>query len=952
MNRLPPPFGSRIDRSRPIRFSFEGKAFDGYEGDSIATALAASGQWMLSRSFKYHRPRGILSMTGADANALVQLPSDPNVAAERTPISEGMRVSAQNVNGSLERDRDAIMDRFGRFLPVGFYYRTFIGPRRDSWLKFWEPIIRRKAGLGAVDTKAPHRHFDKTHLHCDVLVVGAGPAGLSAAIAAAEAGAEVVLCDENPEIGGALSYGRYDPAVLAGMSSRLAALPNLRVLTGTVCNGWYEDNWLPLIQGNRLYRARAREVILATGAIEQPAVFRNNDLPGIMLGGAAQRLIRHYGVRPGDSAVVLAANDDGYRAALDLLDAGVSVVELVDPRPAGGVGPFEAELRGKGVAIRKGATIEAAEGTAGNRHLARVGIGGSWVACDLLAVSIGQAPAWQLPCQAGGKVGYDAATQTMTITLPEGSVHLAGAVAGTDDLDYAIASGRRAAAAALSRLGHTVDEQPPAAGPRIARPRYVQPIVADPKGRDFVDFDEDLQVKDLQNATKDGYREIELVKRFTTVGMGPSQGRHSALATARIVAEATGRTVGEIGITTARPPVGPETLGVLAGHHEVLERRTALHARHIALNAVMKPVGAWWRPYYYGDASNAEEAVRQEILAVREGVGLLDVSTLGKLEIHGPDAGEFLDRLYTMAHANQPVGRVRYCLMLNEMGSVVDDGVAYRMAEDQFYVTATTGAVARVYADMLFWNAEWRLKVDVLNLTGAFCGLNVTGPKARQVLEALESDIDFSRDAFPYLSGRDGTVAGVPVRVMRIGFTGELSYELHCPSSLAPRLWDAVMAAGRPHGLRPYGLEASRILRLEKGHILIGQDTDAITTPDELGFGWAVSKKKPFFVGKRSIEMRARLGQSRRLVGLQFPAGAGNIAGESCLVLRDGAPLGQITSVGYSPSLERHIALAYVHVDDQAEGSRVTVKCRNGELIEAPVVGHAFFDPTNARQEI
>lgn len=951
MTRLPAPFGSRIDRSRRIRFTFEGKPFEGYEGDSIASALAASGQWVLSRSFKYHRPRGILSMTGADANALVQLPSEPNAAAERTPISEGLLVSAQNVNGSLERDRDAIMDRFGRFLPVGFYYRTFMGPRRDSWLKFWEPMIRRKAGLGVVDTKAPHRHFDKTHLHCDVLVVGAGPAGLSAAIAAAEAGADVVLCDENPETGGALSYGRCDPAILSGLSSRLAALPNLRVLTGTVCNGWYEDNWLPLIQGNRLHRTRAREVVLAPGAIEQPAVFRNNDLPGIMLGGAAQRLIRHYGVRPGQSAVVLAANDDGYRTALDLLDAGLSVVELVDPRSVGEASPLEAELRDNGIAIRKGATVEAAEGMAGNRHLARVRVGGSWIACDLLTVSIGQAPAWQLPCQAGGKVGYDADTQAMTITLPQGPVHLAGAIAGTDEIEDAIADGQRAATAALSRLGHAVAVEPPVT-PKTIRPRYVQSIVADPKGRDFVDFDEDLQVKDLQNATKDGYREIELVKRFTTIGMGPSQGRHSALATARIVAEATGRTIGEIGITTARPPVGPETLGVLAGHHEVLERRTALHARHVALNAAMKPVGAWWRPYYYGNASSAQEAVQMEILAVREGVGLLDVSTLGKLEIRGPDAGEFLDRVYTMAHANQPVGRVRYCLMLNEMGSVIDDGVAYRMAEDQFYVTATTGAVARVYADMLFWNAEWRLKVDVLNLTGAFSGLNVTGPNARQVLQALESDIDFGRDAFPYLSGREGTVAGVPVRVMRIGFTGELSYELHCPSSLAPSLWDAVMAAGSPYGLRPYGLEASRILRLEKGHILIGQDTDAITTPDELGFGWAVSKKKPFFVGKRSIEMRARLGQTRKLVGLQFPAGARNIPGESCLVLRNGAPVGQITSVGYSPSLGHHIALAYVHVDDQAEGSRVTVKCRNGELVDVPVVGHAFFDPTNARQEI
>ncbi|MER8433157.1 2Fe-2S iron-sulfur cluster-binding protein [Mesorhizobium caraganae] len=950
MNRLPAPFGTRIDRTRPLRFSFEGKSFDAYAGDCIASALAASGQWMLSRSFKYHRPRGIFSMNGAEANTLVQLPSEPNVAADRTPVSEGLQVRAQNVNGSLARDRDAIIDRLGRFLPVGFYYRTFMGPRRDSWLKFWEPIIRRKAGLGIVDTKAAQRHFDKSHLHCDVLVVGAGPAGLNAAIAAAEAGADVVLCDENPEIGGSLTYGRHDPAVLAGLVARIEALPNLHVMTGTLCNGWYEDNWLPLIQGDRLYRIRAREVILATGAIGQPAIFRNNDLPGIMLGSAAQRLIRHYGVRPGQKAVVLTGNDEGYAVALDLVEAGVSVMLVADPRSGGVPGPLEAELHGKGVAIQKAVTVEAAEGRGG--HLARVRIGGRWVECDLLTISVGEVPAWQLPCQAGAKVGYDDVSGSMTLTLAQGSVWLAGSVAGGHGLEGAVAGGRRAASLALQRLGHAVVQGTVLGKVKPSCPVHVQSIIANAKGRDFVDFDEDLQVKDLHNAIKDGYREIELVKRFTTVGMGPSQGRHSALATARIVAEATNRTVAEVGITTARPPVGPETLGVLAGHHEVLERRTALHARHLALNAAMKPVGAWWRPYFYGDPKSAQKAIRDEIMAVREGVGLLDVSTLGKLELRGPDAGEFLDRLYTMAHANQPVGRVRYCLMLNEMGSVVDDGVAYRMADDRFYVTATTGAVARVYADMLFWNAQWRLKVDVLNLTGAFSGLNVTGPKARSVLEALEGDIDFSREAFPYLSGREGVVAGVPMRVMRIGFTGELSFELHCPSSLAPALWDAVMEAGKPHGLTPYGLEASRILRLEKGHILIGQDTDAITTPDELGFGWAVSKKKPFFVGKRSIEMRARLGQARKLVGLQFPAGAKDIPGESCLVLRGNDPVGQITSIGFSPTLGCSIALAYVHVDDSIDGSRVMVKCRNGALVEVPVVGHAFFDPTNARQEM
>ncbi len=952
MNRLPAPWGTRLDRLRPVRFTFEGKAFEGFDGDTIASALAASGQWVLSRSFKYHRPRGAVSMAGAEANTLVQAGHEPNVQADREPIRDGMTVSAQNVSGSLDRDRDALMDRLGRFLPVGFYYRTFMGPRRDSWLKLWEPLIRRKAGLGTVDTATPHQFFDQVNLHCDVLVVGAGPAGLSAAILAAKAGADVVICDENTEPGGSLTYRRSDGVALSDLVREARSLPNLRILTGTICNGWFEDNWLPLIQQNRLYRARARQVVLAAGTIEQPAVFRNNDLPGILHGGAVQRLMRHYAVRPGTCAVVLAADGDGYDVAQDLLDAGVTITTLIDPRPAGTANGAQAALRAQGVEILSGVMVEEARGTAGNRHVAAVKVAGRWMECDLLSVSIGKAPAWQLPCQAGAKVGYEDASARMVLELERDNVRLCGSIAGNTGLESAIMDGQRVAQAALSDLGHgslpvTEDRlRPPAAN------GYAQPLVPHPKGRDFVDFDEDLQIKDLLNAVEEGYSELELTKRFTTVGMGPSQGRHSAVATARIVATATGRRVGQMGVTTARPPTGPEKLGLLAGHHHALERRTALHARHVALAACMKPVGSWWRPYFYGAPEQAAELTRQEVAAVRNQAGLLDVSTLGKLEVRGPDAGLFMDRLYTMAHANQPVGRVRYCLMLNEMSSVIDDGVAYRLAEDRFYVTSTTGAVARVYADMLFWNAQWRLKVDVLNLTSAFSGLNLTGPNARAVLEEMESDIDFSREAFPYLGGHEGVLAGVPVRAMRIGFTGEISYELHCPSSYAPALWDAVMAAGQPHGLRPYGLEASRILRLEKGHILIGQDTDALTTPDELDFTWAVSKKKPFFVGKRSIEMRARLDQKRRLVGLAFPSDAGDLPDEGSLVLRHGNPVGAITSIGHSPTLGYPIALAYVHAEDNAKGSRISIRCGNGRIIEASVVAHTFFDPENRRQDL
>jgi sarcosine oxidase subunit alpha len=942
MSRLPPPFGSRIDRSRRLAFTFEGRRHEGLAGDSIASALAANGQWVLSRSFKYHRPRGAWSLAGAEASTLVQLPHEPNVAADLTPLAGGMRVTAQNVSGSLAWDRDAVIGRFGRFLPAGFYYRTFMGPSRHSWLATWEPLIRRKAGLGAVDRQAPPRHFEKANLHCDVLVVGAGPAGLAAAMEAARAGADTILCDGEPEPGGSLTYDPHPGLDLAALLGEATSLPSLRLMTGTVCNGWFEDNWLPLIAGDTLWRTRAQQVVLATGGIAQPAIFRNNDLPGIMAGSAAQRLIRHYGVPPGRRAVVLAATPEGLAVARDLQAAGVRVAALVLPRPL----PGQEQAAAAGIPLLAG-TIEEADG---GIHLLRVRVAEAWIDCDLLAVSAGIAPAWQLPCQAGGRLGFDEATGRFAIALDRPGLHLAGAVAGQAGLPAVLAGGQRAARAALRALGHDAPELPPPGDPEAALAQWAQPLAPHSRGMDFVDLDEDLQVKDLISTVKEGYREIELVKRFSTVGMGPSQGRHSALATARIVAAATGRSPAETGVTTARPPTGPETLGVLAGHGHVAERRTALHARHLALQAEMRPVGAWWRPYCYHGGDRAP-AILAEVGWVRGNVGLLDVSTLGKLEIRGPDAGAFLDRLYTMSHADQPVGRVRYCLMLNEMATVIDDGVAFRLAEDVYYVTATTGAVARVFADMAFWNAQWRMRVDVLNLTSAFGALNITGPQARALLQALPGDIDFGRESFRYLDGRQGRVAGVPVRAMRIGFTGELSYELHCPQSRAPALWDAVMAAGAPLGLRPYGLEASRILRLEKGHILIGQDTDALTSPDELGFGWAVSRRKPFFVGKRALELRRRRGETRRLAALAFAPGA-ELPGESCLVLRAGAPAGHVTSVAYSPTLGHGIALAYVHPEDAAKGSSIAIRARSGAMVEGTVAGHAFFDPDNARQAL
>ena len=916
--RLPPPWGSRIDRSSSFDFVFEGRTYAAHPGDTIASALAANGQKVLSRSFKYHRPRGILTMAGQDANTLVQVDTEPNVRADLRAVRQGMVVSAQNVMGSLASDRAAIMDRLGGFMPVGFYYRSFYAPGPKSWLKFWEPIIRRFSGLGTISTSPEAADYRKVSLHCDVVVVGAGPAGLSSALAAAEAGAEVLLVDQNPKLGGSLAYARFDvegrlaQETLRGLRDRVEAHPNIRTLEKATCYGWYADNWLPVLQGDTLFKVRAREAIFATGSQEQPLVFRNNDLPGIMLSSAAQRLMRCYGVRPGDRGVVFAGMLDGYRVALDLHDAGIALEAVVEPDTARGHDAYRVELQRRGIRIVPAARILEAHGRSGITGLtvASAGGGRERLSCDLLVIASGYTPTYQLALQAGAKLHYDDASDRFRLGEAPRHVHLAGSLDGCFDLAAVMRSGEIAGAKAASALGHKAALPAAIEDEDGAAANYRGPVEPDPRGRDFIDFDEDLQAKDIWNAVADGYREIELVKRFSTVGMGPSQGRHSALATARIVARATSRPVGEVGVTTSRPPFGPERLGLLAGPAHDHFRHTALHDDLVAAGARMMPVGAWWRPAHLGENSRLTEAIETEVRSVREGVGMLDVSTLGKMAVRGPDAGAFLDRFYTMMHSNQATGKVRYCLMLNEMGSVVDDGVAYRIADDYYHVSTTTGMAARVHAEMSWWNAQWQLDVDIQNVTGAFAGINLTGPLARQVLEAMEGSIDFSKETFAYLEGRSGTLAGCRVLAMRIGFTGELSYELHVPYSQARRLWQALLEAGEPHGLKPYGLEASRILRLEKGHIIIGQDTDALTTPDELSMEWALSKKKTFFIGRTALEHRRGQPMTRKLCAFTHDGGGFGRIGESCLVMRDGRPAGFVSSFGYSPTLKTSIGLA------------------------------------------
>lgn len=965
MTRLPAPMGLLIDRNRPLTFSFEGQSYQGYAGDTLASALLGEGRWLLSRSFKYHRPRGPLTLAGQDANTLVQLPDEPNVLADELPLREGLAARAQNVSGSLERDRDALLGKFSRFMPVGFYYRAFYKPK-GMW-KRWEPLIRKKAGLGVLDLTFVPTYHDKAYLFCDVAVIGAGPAGLAAALAAAQGGAEVLLVEQQPLLGGALAWGRFalDGGQGEGLREELVAAvraePRIRVLESAVCNGWFTDHYLPVIQDNRMFKVRARQTILASGAFDQPVIFRNNDLPGVLLTSAAQRLMRLYGVRPGRRGVVLAGNDDGYLAALDLQEQGVAVAALLDLRTA----PRDAQLlqavSERGIPVHLGHTVYEAHADADGRQLARVdvrpivgqgqvGPAGLTLDCDLLCMSAGYMPVYQLACQAGGTLGYldDQAAFSLG-NLPRG-LHLAGSVNGRHALERVLADGRAAAARALTELdlAPLASEQTQADDSQV---NFPWPMFAHPQGKEFVDFDEDLQIADIVNATRHGYRDVQLVKRFSTVGMGPSQGRHSALPTARLVAAATARSVSDTGVTTARPPFTAEKLAHVAGRAFDPYRRTAMHRRHLELGASLMPAGVWQRPAFYGPASERQRCIQAEVRQVREGVGLIDVSTLGGLDVRGPDAAELLERVYTFGFRKLPVGRTRYALMTAEDGVVIDDGVAARLGDEHFYVSATTSGVDRVYRSLLKWNAQWRLDVDIANVSAAFAAVNLAGPRSREVLRELCPELDLTPEAFPYLAVREGRVAGIPARLLRVGFVGELGYEIHVPARFGERLWDALMEAGTRFGVRPFGVEAQRLLRLEKGHVIIGQDTDGMTHPAEIDMGWAIGRQKPFFVGQKSIEILESQPLRRKLVGFTLPATASQPL-EGHLVLRGDDIAGNVTSCEFSPTLGCIVGLAYAAADQAEPGMSLPIRVEGGEIVQATVARLPFYDPQAQRQEV
>ncbi len=962
--RLPAPNGLLIDRQHEVRFRFEGESYSGFVGDSIASALAANDVRILSRSFKYHRPRGIYALAGNDANCLVQIGPQPNVRADAHPIEPGLVVNAQNVAGSLKLDWARAIEVFSRFLPVGFYYHAFYKPR-GAW-RWWEPIIRRLAGLGRVARSAPHTTIDHQHRFADVAVIGGGVAGMSAALQAASAGAEVILINDGARLGGALLYGRDALAreaaqqTLAELNAAIIAAPLITVLNGATCTGWFADNWLAVMDAQRYYKIRARVVIAATGVIEQPAVFRNNDAPGVMLASAAQRLIHLYGVKPGSRAVVLTATTAGYGAALDLRDAGVEVAAVVDLRAAHEGEAMQQALALAGIEILHGHTvIEAVTTRYGQQLLGAVvraiGVDGQarTLPCDLLCVSAGYLPAAQLVTQAGGDLLADADGAHFIAHAPAHNpcALLAGAVGGRATLANALADGRYAGWQAAEVLALRSAAAPPATVIDAAE-GHAWPITSDPRGRDFVDIDEDLQVKDIEDAVAAGYADINLVKRYSTAVMGPSQGRYSAANTLRITLRAQGASLSGARLTTQRPPVLPEPIAHLAGRDRQPLRRTPMHNWHLASGARMMPAGSWQRPAYYGDATSAALAAAREAAAVHQRVGLIDVSTLGKIEVRGPDAAEFIERIYTFRYKKQPLGRLRYVLMTDEAGIIVDDGIAARFAEDFFYVTTTTTGIDVVYRHMQRWQAQWQLAVDLINVTSAWCAINVAGPAARELLAPLVDDVDLSSTAFGFSQCRLGSIKGVLARFMRVGFVGELGWEVHIPAHHGEAVWRALMAAGETLGVVPVGIEAQRLLRLEKGHIIVSQDSDGLSYPQEVDMDGVVANEKPFFIGQRAIAALARRGLTRRLVGFRLPSGS-PLPEECNLTLRNNEIVGRVTSVVYSAAVGHIIGLAYVAPDMAQLGARFEIKLSgSGGLLSAEVVQSAFYDPHNARQQL
>jgi sarcosine oxidase subunit alpha len=954
--RLPPQPGEVINRDEPLEFTWNGRSFRGYAGDTIASALAAAGERVFSRSMKYHRPRGLLTASFHDPGCMVQVGDEPNVRGAHRLVADGMVAASQNAWPSLRLDAKAVNRFAGRFLTAGFYYKTFMRPR-FAWPAY-EGVLRRFVNGGTVSPDTSHTRPDKRHAHPDVLVAGGGPAGMAAAISAAKAGASVLLVEEEHSLGGHLRWGsEADLAMLAELAGQLAAEPGVEVLTDAVVIGRYDGNAVAVLErrhggaeAERLIRARAKTLVVAPGLIERPYVFAGNDLPGVMLSTAVRRLINLYAVRPGQRAVVLTANPEGDAAIADLKRAGVEVVRVEDARLGGDV---TAAIGRAGVRA-----VQVADGT-------RIG-------CDLLVTAVGWTAPTSLLNASGDRPAYNPRAARFfpdPQRLP-GDVLVAGGITGDGSVEeltgHAAAVGaeaaRRAAGTAAARIaaaptggtatppphGPGQDTSPAAAVPVAALPVESHPELFAGRTNGFVDFSEDVSAKDLRAAVAEGYASAEMAKRFTTATMGPLQGKLETVNTVAVVAAANGASIAETGTTTWRPPYVPVTLGALAGRAFEPERYSPMQPWHEAHGAVPLVAGAWIRPDRYTDPA-------AEARNVRENVGIIDVTPIGKLDLRGPDVPALLNLLYVNKWSKLGIGRVRYGVMCADDGVVLDDGVTGRLGEDHYLMSTTSSGAATIWEWVENWlqteHRDWA--VHVTPVTTAYASMNVAGPQARRLIERVTEGVDLSNEAFPYMHVRTGKIAGVDDCVLwRIGFTGELSYELHVPAGYGLHVWERLLERGADLGIGAFGVEAQRILRLEKGHFIVGQDTDGLTRGFSAALEWAIKLDKDDFVGKPELAWQDADGSGPRLVGLQ-PVDSSVVPEEASLIVEGSHIAGRITSSRMSPTLRRSICLAQVEARLAEPGTEVTVRLPSGRLIAARVMPQlAHVDPDGGRMRV
>lgn len=948
--RLGPQPGELIDRDHVVNFRWNGKPVTAHPGDTIASALAASGHRVLSRSYKYHRPRGIQTADFHDPGCQVQVDDEPNVRGAHRLVSEGMDVRPQNTWPSLKYDLKAINGLLGRFLATGFYYKTFIKPE-PLW-PLYERVLRQFVHAGEVSDEPSGAYFDKRYAHPDVVVAGGGPAGMAAAVGAARSGARVMLVEEEHQLGGHLRWGSASElAALRELRAQVAAEPGIEVLENSVVLARYDDNWIPIVQRGlphvfeRLIKARARSLVVSPGTIERPYVFAGNDLPGVMLSTAARRLINLYAVRPGERAVVMTANGSGDAAIDDLRRAGVEVAAVVDARRGEHVVRANGRSRVRSVMLSDG----------------------SDVGCDLLLTAAGWTAPTSLLNMSGDMPRYDPGSARFVPdpgALPD-TVLATGGIVGDGTVEELVAHGsavgQEAARRAARSAGATYRQLPTRPGPdaeagsESEEPRPVpslrpaeHPELFRSSTHGFVDMCEDVSSKDIVTAVKEGYDSVELVKRYTTVTMGPTQGKLETVNAVAVLAEATGRSIAETGTTTWRPMYAPVTLGALAGRIHEPVRHSPMQAWHERHHAVPQVAGQWIRPEHYGDPA-------AEVRAVRTAVGLIDVTPIGKLDLRGPDVAKLLNLLYVNKWSKLGVGKVRYGVMCADDGVVFDDGVTGRLGEEHYLMSTTSSGAAAVWEwveeQLQTAHPEWQ--VHVTPVTTAYASMNLAGPRSRELLAQL-TDVDLTPDAFEYMQVRTGTVAGIEDCVLwRIGFTGELSYEIHVPASYGLHVWERLMEVGRDLGIVPFGVEAQRILRLEKGHFIVGQDTDGLSQGYTAGLGGLIKLDKDDFVGKPELVWQAERGDHPLLVGIQPEDGRVAPAEASQIIRADGRIAGRITSSRMSPTLGRSICLGQVEADLTAPGSRLTVRLPDGADITARVIeGHAHVDPEGARQRV